>query len=744
MLKAIFPGFSAILFAVTLSAQVEVVSPLLMRGGENTVAVQKNGQGETIHGQFFYQLDTVSLPVFDDFSTNKFQPYEAEATDPNVTEELYYKMLDLSDLPLPMNTTFTDYPTYKVNINSGAGTQDTIWYTAEDFKYNALDAYPVDVYGTYSGYPPYIIFDTIDVAGDPDTVWVETNLYVQDTARVYIVSVTDPDYIWTDYQAYWNMSRPVDPWSLGVATFDGLDENGFPYAINTAYSDYADHLTSKVIDLNYPPNDSIYFSFLYQAGGFGDMPEEGDSLILQFFNVDDQVWENVWGTHGIPLSDFKLVHFPVVQSKFLQNGFRFRFRNYGGLSGDLDNWHVDYVNLRRLSGYQDTLVSDFAIVYPVNTLLKEYTAVPWKHFRNNPSGRMSDDLRLVVRNGSNLPENNPPGNLRVYYEEVLEHTYTFPGQTLSNGDLNYEPRTTYYSYHDLGTTYEFSTGMANDTMVAFDHEFTATAPFAQLTNANDTTRGQQVFANYYAYDDGSAELAYGINGEQARLAVQFTSWEPDSLVAVQMHFVPTVLDHSDKIFLLTVWDDNNGRPGNVLYQDDFFFPSMPEYMHDRNLFWNYYFRDNIRIPVSGVFYVGWRQIEQDALNVGLDKNTNSQQKVFYSINGEISWLNSSYSGSLMIRPVVSSKMNYQLSTDELMKEESTEDLVVYPNPFNNVINLSEPGEGTVELFTLDGRKVLESEWQTEIRTDTVQTGMYMLVIRDKKGVVVNTHKITKL
>src|SRR5690606_35429500 len=109
MLKAIFPGFSAILFAVTLSAQVEVVSPLLMRGGENTVAVQKNGQGETIHGQFFYQLDTVSLPVFDDFSTNKFQPYEAEATDPNVTEELYYKMLDLSDLPLPMNTTFTDY-----------------------------------------------------------------------------------------------------------------------------------------------------------------------------------------------------------------------------------------------------------------------------------------------------------------------------------------------------------------------------------------------------------------------------------------------------------------------------------------------------------------------------------------------------------------------------------------------------------------------------------------------------------
>jgi len=286
--------------------------------------------------------------------------------------------------------------------------------------------------------------------------------------------------------------------------------------------------------------------------------------------------------------------------------------------------------------------------------------------------------------------------------------------------------------------------MVNDTMVAFDHEFTATAPFAQLTNANDTTRGQQVFANYYAYDDGSAELAYGINGEQARLAVQFTSWEPDSLVAVQIHFVPTVLDHSDKIFLLTVWDDNNGRPGNVLYQDDFFFPSMPEYMHDRNLFWNYYFRDNIRIPVSGVFYVGWRQIEQDALNVGLDKNTNSQQKVFYSINGEISWLNSSYSGSLMIRPVVSSKMNYQLSTDELMKEESTEDLVVYPNPFNNVINLSEPGDGTVELFTLDGRKVLESEWQTEIRTDTVQTGMYMLVIRDKKGVVVNTHKIIKL
>ena len=54
-------------------------------------------------------------------------------------------------------------------------------------------------------------------------------------------------------------------------------------------------------------------------------------------------------------------------------------------------------------------------------------------------------------------------------------------------------------------------------------------------------------------------------GAQARLAIKYDAYESDSLVGMYIHFVPTVEDVSNKLFLLTVWDNNNGFPGNVLF-----------------------------------------------------------------------------------------------------------------------------------------------------------------------------------
>ena len=74
------------------------------------------------------------------------------------------------------------------------------------------------------------------------------------------------------------------------------------------------------------------------------------------------------------------------------------------------------MNLRALSGYQDTLFKDYALVYPVYSLLRDYTSVPWDHYQNNFSGKMTDQVQVVVRNGSNLPENNSvDGSVEVSY-----------------------------------------------------------------------------------------------------------------------------------------------------------------------------------------------------------------------------------------------------------------------------------------------------------------------------------------
>src|SRR5690606_11813182 len=126
--------------------------------------------------------------------------------------------------------------------------------------------------------------------------------------------------------------------------------------------------------------------------------ETGDSLILEFYNSNTQQWTRQWSINGGLQGAFKLGHVPLKDAAYLTDAFQFRFRNYGGLSGALDHFHLDYVNFRNASGFQDTLIEDFAMVYPLGSILKDYTSVPWDHYQNNSSGKMSTNVEVVVRN----------------------------------------------------------------------------------------------------------------------------------------------------------------------------------------------------------------------------------------------------------------------------------------------------------------------------------------------------------
>lgn len=725
-------------------AQHEVLSPLGMRSELSTNEVQQTrNSGNTIDGLFIYGIDTINLPLRDDFSKNHFQQYDSQPGDPEVTSEIFHALLQLDNTPYPEGTVYTLVPSYRINLTlQPVITRDTIWFDPIAVQFNNLQNFPV-LYEEINVYPAYFLIDTTDLNKPaPDTIWISSNLRSQDSAEVFFVDIDEPDSWWVDNHAHWNFTRAHLPWSLGVVTFDGLKANGYPYAINTSQSGYADYLTSKPLIMNYPASDSIYFSFLYQPEGFGDRPEANDSLVLDFFNVTEQKWETVWKVAGTPLHDFKYVHIPITEIKFLQNGFKFRFKNYGGLSGDLDNWHIDYVDLRRIRSYTDTVIIDFAIVYPIPTLLSDYTSVPWEHYITEPIGRMSDSLLITVRNSNIIAGNTSNGNLQVLDNGVLNQNYVIPGGSLST-DLNYEPLSTYTTQHSLvaiAPFYDFPVTEPTAENYTFDYSFTATVPFQQFTNQNDTVYGQQYFANYYSYDDGSAELAYGINGEQSRLAYQFTTWEPDSLVAVQMHFVPTVFDHSNKLFLLTIWDDNDGQPGAVIYEDDFFTVQSPVYIPEKNSFWHYYFKDNQKVGVSGTYYVGWRQLDPQRLNIGFDKNTNTQNKIFYSVDLGATWQNSSFEGSLMMRPVFSTAMDYLLEVEE---PEFVEELSLYPNPVLNELNFSFVSEGTVDIIAADGKVIRSVAWTNQVDVNDLNHGFYFVRVTSNDGQFQKVFKIIK-
>jgi|TARA_R110000737_G_scaffold140765_1_gene171534 hypothetical protein len=689
----------------------------------NSVSLNKNAG--TFDSTFIYITDTLTFPFFDDFSKNKFQKYNAQFTDPGVTPFKKYSLLDLSNVPLSSNAVYSINPTYHRYVNSVSGTYTDTLFATVNINIGSLDSYPV-VYNGTSVFPPYIIIDTINFSNPADTIYVSDNIVFQDSATQFFKQINDPNSLWLDTRAYHNYRFAVDPWTIGVVTFDGIDDKGYPYSFGATGSDYADVLTSKPIDLTLNGvGDSVSLIFLYQKQGFGEEPEAGDSLTLQFYNPVTDSWNRVWGTGGGTVSDFRAVRVPLTNPDYFNTGFQMRWRNFGSLAGGLDHFHLDYVRLDQSIFVGDTLFEDFAFSYPTGSLLKDYTSVPWDHYKNNFAGKMNDKTQIVVRNGKNDFANNLDGSLFVNYNGVLEGApYVLPAQTLSGGNINYSPRTTYYSLHDFTTGYHFDETKPG-TKQTFDITTTATAQFTDFAG-NDTTFTQQYFANYYAYDDGTAERAYSFNVPQGRLAVQFTPYEADSIIGAYINFVPAVVNAENELFILTLWDDNNGVPGSVLYEDNLFFPKQPIYEITNNKFVPYFFDDTTRVRVDGTFYIGFRQFDPEPLNIGLDKNLDNSSKNFYSINSGATWTQSSIAGSLMIRPIFSTSLNAELSVEE--KQLNIEKFVLYPNPSKDRVTLkTESGSPVLgmALYNLQGQLVKETK-ENQLELSDLQSGIYLV------------------
>ena len=130
--------------------------------------------------------------------------------------------------------------------------------------------------------------------------------------------------IWVDNYVLINSTHSKNALSIGVATFDGLNENGFPYdPTNNSSDTLADVLTSKYFDLR--GENNVFLSFYYQGGGLGEAPSLDDSLVVEFWATADSTWEQVWVTKGTKMEIFKPVIIAVDSIKWLQNGFKFRF-----------------------------------------------------------------------------------------------------------------------------------------------------------------------------------------------------------------------------------------------------------------------------------------------------------------------------------------------------------------------------------------------------------------------------------
>jgi len=507
------------------------------------------------------------------------------------------------------------------------------------------------------------------------------------------------DTLWKDKNVFINNDYCLFPPSVNVATFDALDKDGKLYAQAIATAFPADTLTSvkvrldSVFGLSPGPlhvNDSVYFSFFYQPQGLGNAPEAEDSLLLEFYSATDTKWYKVWGASGTTMTNFhntygeyfKFITIPITDSlKYFSKDFQFRFRNYASLAnnsipswaGNVDQWNIDYVYLGKNRIGTDSIFNDLVFVNKAPSFLKYYQAMPWNQYLNNPASEMKDSINNLISNMNDITKNS--SYKFDVYDKTGTSVFPYPG-----GSYNIEPFIPYgyqtcpqHAHPQLGV---FTFPSATGDSASFDivHVVRDGLPGDYLPY-NDTIRFKQKFYNYYAYDDGCPEAGYGLTPANSKLAYKFDLNIPDSLRAVDFFWNRTYNDASQKYFYLTVWSSLS--PETIIYQKS---GCKPQYVDSLNVFYRYYL-DN-PIPVSGSFYVGWKQTTADFLNVGFDFNTNSGNNIFYNTAG--TWYQSMYSGSLMIRPVLGKPLPVGINENATINMS----LHVYPNPTNGAFTIS--------------------------------------------------------
>jgi len=564
--------------------------------------------------------------------------------------------------------------------------------------------------------------------------------------------------LWASSSVFVNNSYCINPPSIGVVTFDAMDQNGTVYSHMNSFPAGADTFTTNNIRLDstfgtpkvkLKPSDSIYLSFFVQPQGNGSSPLSGDSLVLQFFDANDTVWNSVWNIDGMSLDTFRVrydtsflrVMVPITDTKYFTSGFKFRFYNYARVpatdkpswrSGLYSNWNLDYIILDTNRSINDTFYADNAIQTQPTSLLKDFQSTTWKQYLADPANAIETGKSVGIFNHDNLLK-NVAQKFYIYdlWDKSLSYSTTTSSLNLAaKSSAEYTPNYSAYSfvttapkYPEFRVLYHVSSNTGNP----------------DIFKMNDTAFFYQKFYNYLSYDDGIPEAGYGLSTPNGKLAYQFTLNTDDTLQSVQMYFNQTIGNANQRYFYLTVWDDNNGVPGNIIYEKS---GKRPEF--DDQLFKFQTYTLEQPLAVNGTIYIGWRQTTKDNLNVGFDKNNDQSDKVFYNVSGN--WYNSSFKGAPMIRPILGQEQNAHVGFNPKTYTEEIA-LNIYPNPTNtgiiniDIFDIKDIHNYKIHIFSLQGQLVYESNFKNKLNLQHLSKGVYIINIENTKT---NSRSIKKI
>jgi hypothetical protein len=525
--------------------------------------------------------------------------------------------------------------------------------------------------------------------------------------------------------------------TLNVATFDGLDNSGIPYSpspsdnLDFGYTDTLETQPIKMTEVLVPFRNNVFLSFFYQGGGSGEPPDPSDFLRLEFKNSSN-AWETILTLRADDDFDPSLFYDTLVrinQDRFYHDEFRFRFISFGRKSGRYDGWNLDYVYLNVRNAYDiNTSISDRAMTRPFTSVLGEYYSVPYNHFVSNPSVNFTKPFFEL----NNLKDTT--------FAQVVNYTSYFRitnytngiGSNSFDGVLEFEEgigalpslsRAT-YQLKNLPPVSNFNP--AADSANIFlklgfnsgDNDYDYYSRYEPIEfRVNDTITHTFKLSDYYAYDDGEAENAAGLTTAGNYLAYQFImqTHDRDTLSGISIHY-PHVAGNGAAGMEVSIFDDQNGQPGNVLFEQ------IVEVIRTSNN--EFIFTELFEgIIVQDTFYIGYREPTSGRVRIGLDKSHNATERMYFRATEGGVWSNNWITGSLMIRP----HFGKPGVVDAVPEERKP--VAFYPNPNAGEFYIKGDAE-RLHVFNITGQPVdfrLE-DWGEEkkINLYSVPSGLYLV------------------
>ena len=533
--------------------------------------------------------------------------------------------------------------------------------------------------------------------------------------------------LWQDAKVWVNDEMALFQNSLGVATFDGLNEYGFAYKENALGSDsLADVLTSAYLDLQGLSN--VYLSFQLQEGGRGELPSNNDSIVVEYWSPVTADWTQVWGQKGSGTSGpFSSVILPVQGVNYLQKGFRFRFAAYGARAGAYDIWNVDYVQLDKDRNPSDTIITEPAIAraHPLIIGSGAYTSWPWWVSNASSVANRPSTLEFIYRRNGAVPSGGWSLNLGQFrWEEngaLVQQTTAVP--VITNTQHN-QDQTFTVSVPSTAMT-SFSGPTTVSTKVWFDGS-------AAGFRSNDTVRGTLTLNNYLALDDGSAERAYAVqNVVGGRVAQKFKVGGlggSDTLKGMYFNFVDAGEAYTST-FRMAVWApaDSGDGPGNILYMSDSLYRPFTGYY--RGDMMPYELDSSVSLNAYAEVWLGYICTSSNPMYLGLDQQRTLPSGMPRYYGDGFNWYQSLEPGVVMMRPY------FRYSPTDMAVEELAEDFKVYPNPSSGSLSIESPSAHYV-LRTLTGATVAAGhvEGYNNLELHHLDAGLYILSLRTAQGI----------